>query len=157
MPGEVGLEGDALIVELDGSLCAIPLRSVIETMRPLRVEPISGAPSFVKGVAVVRGIPTPVIDLHMLLGSHVGSYAERFVTVRAGERQVALAVRTVVGVRNLKEALATQQLPPLLHGTPSDAIETIGTLDEEFLVVLRRAWKVPEELWNAVTPAEAVS
>jgi purine-binding chemotaxis protein CheW len=36
-------------------------------MRPLPIKPIAGTPGFVRGVSIIRGAPTPVIDLKALL------------------------------------------------------------------------------------------
>jgi chemotaxis signal transduction protein len=36
-------------------------------MRPLRIEPVGGTPGFVRGVSMIRGAPTPVVDLKALL------------------------------------------------------------------------------------------
>lgn len=143
----------ALIVEVEERVCAVPLANVIETMRPLPIEAISGAPSFVRGVAIIRGIPTPVVDLGAILGMPKESSAGRFVTVRAGDKQVALIVDAVLGIRGLSESVTVQQLPPLLQGASKDIVETIGTLDEKFLVVLQSAWELPE----AIATQEAVS
>ncbi len=145
----------ALIVGLQSRICAVPLTDVIETMRPLPIEPLSGAPSFVRGVAIIRGIPTPVIDLGALLGNPDG-VAERFITLSVGHRQVALSVAEVLGVRELDMA-TTQELPPLLRGASNDILETIGTLDEQVLMVLQAGWELPHEVWQALTAQEVVS
>ena len=144
----------SLIIGVQTRMCAVPLSHVIETMRPLPTEAVSGSPSFVLGVAIVRGIPTPVVDLGAVLGASSEQRGQRFVTIRAGHRQVALLVNTVLGIRDLDALLATQELPPLLHGASQDAIEKIGTLDERFLEVLQEGWKLPEEVWHAVTAQE---
>ena len=52
-----------LIVMAGARACAIPLDYVAETMRPLPIEPVAGTPGFVRGVSVIRGAPTPVVDL----------------------------------------------------------------------------------------------
>lgn len=148
--------GKALIVGVQTRMCAVPLTRVIETMRPLPTEGIAGTPSFVLGVAIVRGIPTPVVDLGAILGAPPQHKGARFVTVRAGSRQVALLVGTVLGIRDLDALTATQELPPLLEGTPQAVIERIGTLDERFLVVLQEAWKLPDEVWHTVMAQEVV-
>ena len=145
-----------LIVELQSCVCAVPLAHVIETMRPLSVEVISGAPSFVKGVALIRGIPTPVIDLGAILGTP-GDVAERFVTLRVGDKQVALSVSSVLGIRDIDTIANVRELPPLLQRASNDILETIGTLDERVLMVLRSGWELPAEVWNALTKEEAVS
>ncbi|MGB9467479.1 MAG: CheW domain-containing protein [Candidatus Acidiferrum sp.] len=146
----------ALIVGLKSCVCALPLAQVIETMRPLPVEPISAVPSFVQGISIIRGIPTPVVDLGSVLGTP-GELAERFVTLRIGNRQVALSVNSVLGVRDLDTIMTSRELPPLLQRASKNAVETIGTLDEQVLMVLRAGWELPNEVWQALKAQEAAS
>jgi purine-binding chemotaxis protein CheW len=146
----------AIIVGLNSCVCAVPLTHVIETMRPLPVEPISGVPSFVQGISIIRGIPTPVVDLGAILGTP-GERAERFVTLRVGDKQVALSVNAVLGVRDLDAIMTMRELPPLLQRASKDVVETIGTLDEQVLMVLRAGWELPDEVWQTMTAQEAVS
>ena len=121
-------------------------------MRPLPVEPIAGMPSFVRGVSIIRGVLTPVVDLGDILGTS-GGCAERFVTLRLGDRQVAISVGAVLGVRDL-DLSKIPGLPPLLQGVSQDVIETMGTLDEEILMVLRAGWELPGEVWQALAIQE---
>ena len=144
-----------LVVGIKGRLCAVPLPHVIEIMRPLPVEPISAVPAFVQGISIIRGIPTPVVDLGVLLGMPSG-VADRFVTLRLGDRQVALSVDSVLGVREL-DLSKIGELPPLLQGASKDAIEAMGTLDEQLLVVLCAGWELPDEVWQTLTPQEMAS
>jgi purine-binding chemotaxis protein CheW len=146
----------ALVVGLKSCLCAVPLTHVIETMRPLPVERIAGVPSFVQGVSIIRGIPTPVIDLEAVVGTP-NEGVERFVTLQMGDRQVALSVNAVLGVRDLGGVMTMREVPPLLHRASNEVIETIGTLDEQVLMVLRESWELPDEVWHALTAQEAVS
>lgn len=146
----------ALILCVQTRVCAVPLRHVIETMRPLPTEAISGTPSFVLGVAIVRGIATPVVDLGAVLGASSEHQGERFVTVRAGSGQVALLVRTVLGIRDVDTLTTTNELPPLLQGASREVVDKIGRLDDQFLEVLQEGWELPDEVWHAVTAQEAV-
>src|SRR5579872_5471957 len=139
----------ALVVEVEARACALPLIHVIETMRSLPVEPIKGTPPFVQGVSIIRGVPTPVVDLGMLLG--VSNASGRLVLLRLGERQVALSVSSILGIRDL-DASTIPQLPPLLQNASKEVIETIGMLDAEILVVLRAGWALPHEIWQALGP-----
>jgi purine-binding chemotaxis protein CheW len=143
-----------LIVRLRSCACAIPITHIIETMRPLPVEPLSGVPSFVRGISIIRGIPTPVVDLGAALGS-ASEHAKRFVTLRVGDKQVALSVNNVLGVRDLGTLAKLRELPPLLQTASKDVVETIGTLDEQVLMILRAGWELPDEVWK--TMQEAVS
>jgi purine-binding chemotaxis protein CheW len=121
-------------------------------MRPLPIEPIPAVPSFVQGVAIIRGVPTPVVDLGVLLGIP-SCAADRFVTLRLGDRQVALSVDSVLGVREL-DASKIRGLPPLLQEASKGVIDTMGTLDEQLLVVLCAAWELPNEVWLALSAQE---
>jgi purine-binding chemotaxis protein CheW len=137
-------------------LVALPLEHVEETMRPLPVEPLASAPSFVRGLAVVRGIPTPVVDAAALLGgvslpTHPiqPTQPTRFVTVKAGTRRVALAVDAVVGVVVIPSS-SVDALPPLFENAGLTAIGAIGVLDTELLLVLRHTRLVPDETWATI-------
>ena len=138
----------SLICRVQTRLCALPLEHVVETLRPLPVEPVAGAPPFVLGLAVIRGAPLPVVDSARLLGAD-DARAGRFVTVNAGNRRVALAVDCVLGVRAVAPE-SLHALPPLLHQADTDVIAAIGLLDAELLLVLRSARLLPDQ---AVLPA----
>jgi purine-binding chemotaxis protein CheW len=136
-------------------LCAVPLDHVIETLRVLPIEAISGAPRYVRGLSVIRGAAVPVIDAGLLVGDQPTS-SERLITIRTGSRTIALAVETVVGISAIGEATVTA-LPPLLRDAASEAIAAIGTLDAELLIFLRATRIVPQEVldWLIVDGASA--
>ena len=134
----------SLLCRVGDLLCALPLEHVEETMRPLAVQPISGMPSFIRGLAVVRGTPIPVVDAGALLCGHA-SHATRFVTVKTGSRRIALAVDAVVGVAEISSG-SLEALPLLFQDATLDMISAIGALDAELLLVLRGTCLVSEEL-----------
>lgn len=135
-----------VVVQAGAGLCALPIRAVTETMRPAAARPLAGAPPFVAGVAIVRGVPTPVIDLAALLGGAPEAAPGRWVIVRSGARLAALAVRRVAGVASLPSA-GTQV--PLLDGAASGAVASLRALDGELLVVLEEGRLVPEDVLRA--------
>jgi len=143
-----------LLCKVETRLCALPLASVLETMRPLPIEAVSGAPDYVLGLSIVRGEPVPVVDAARILGAS-GTGFERFVVLRAGGRSIALAVSTVEGVRRLTGDSLTgdsgaddlADLPPLLRGADSAAIASIGARDADLLVVLETVRLVPEDVF----------
>ena len=140
-----------LVCRVANRLCALPLTHVRETMRPLPVEPVAGVPAPVEGVAIIRGAPVPVVDLGRLVSGE-RSTARRFVTLRLGERSVALGVESVLGIRTIPRD-TNHELPPLLHEADHDAIARIGTLDAELLLVLRDTRLIPEATWTALERA----
>ena len=142
-----------ILLRASSRTCAIPLVHVVETMRPLPVREISGAPEFVAGMAIVRGRATPVVDLGTLLGVRGAGRARRYVTLRVGTRHLALAVEGVVGIRALAD-LSLDPVPPLLMHLDRQWIERIGALDSELLLVLRASRILPDEVWQRATPTE---
>jgi purine-binding chemotaxis protein CheW len=117
-------------------------------MRPLPIEPLSGMPTIIWGLAIIRGVPTPVVDIGRLIGM-VDLRPTRFVTVQTGGRAVALAVDSVLGVRPLpRDSLA--DVPPLLREANTEWVAAIGALDSELLLFLETARLVPDSVWREV-------
>lgn len=146
-----------LVVMVGARACAFPLHHVAETLRPLPIKPVAGTPGFVCGVSIIRGTPTPVVDLKALLenSDNSPSYG-RFVTLKLDDRRVAIGVDSVVGLRHLDSA-QLGDLPPLLRDVSADLVESFGTRDAELLLVLRAAHIVPDEVWATLAAAEAAS
>jgi purine-binding chemotaxis protein CheW len=145
----------ALLVRIPGALCAFPLAEVIEIMRPLPIEPLAIQSDFIRGVARIRGAAVPVVQLTGLLqGDGLCDLPTRFVTLRVGHRCVALAVQSVVGVADLGDQVFGN-LPPLLNTVQTELIQSLGTLDAEFLVMLDTARMVPESMWGALSQTKA--
>lgn len=138
-------ERDAfLVARVASRLVAIPARDAVESMRPLPIEPLPGAPEGVLGLSIIRGAPVPVVDLASLLG--LGSEARsggRFLTLAVGGRSVAVAVDAVLGVRALERS-DLQALAPLFADEVAERIAAIGVRDRALLVVLRSARLLPE-------------
>ncbi|MGB0890635.1 MAG: chemotaxis protein CheW, partial [Solirubrobacterales bacterium] len=125
-----------LIVDLESKCCAFSAGDVVETMRPLDPEPLHNMPPYMLGIAVIRGLPTPVVDLALLLGDAKTQTTRRYVSIRVeGDRVVALAVPTVPKLRSLASAELTD-IPPLLAHADEERIARLGKLDEKLLLVL---------------------
>ncbi len=153
MPASPDVQREAIVMRARGHVCAVSLSDVCEVMRPLPVEALADMPPFVLGLAMIRGHAMPVVELARLLGDERSSSVNRFVTLRAGDRFVALAVEHVDGVRAL-ERKSFEAMPPLLGAERADLVESVATLDAQFLLVLRSARLIPEELWASLA-AEA--
>jgi purine-binding chemotaxis protein CheW len=134
-----------LVLRCGAFLAALPVAQVVEVFRPLPVEPMGEAPDFVRGVALVRGNPTAVLDLRRLLGEGTAQPASRWVSLRLEERRVALAVDEVFAVRDMDLSLCGP-LPALMEeGTP--AVEALGRLDQRLLLLLRATYLIPGDAW----------
>lgn len=144
--------GAMLVTRVGGVACAIPIEHVVETLRPLPVEPIGrsddAALALVEGLAMIRGAPVPVVDVRRLLGIP-GGRAARFVVVRTGDRRTALAVDEVIDVSRI-DLDTLSRLPPVLGGADRRVVSTIGSRDAELLVVLDAARVLPDDGWRAL-------
>jgi purine-binding chemotaxis protein CheW len=169
MVGADGLDGrrgeiqadsgrEGLLVLAGEHACLIPLAHVIETMRALPVRSLADAPSFVKGLSLVRGSPVPVVDLAAVLGATAASRTPRFVTLRvgggraSGGRVVALevdAVREVVG----GGAVRAVEMPALLRRASTEVVAAVGAHDAALLVVLDGSRVLTEEAWRRLESA----
>jgi purine-binding chemotaxis protein CheW len=134
-----------LIAQVGTLACAIPVEHVVETMRPLPVEPLGQGAAYVRGVAVIRGEPTIVIDAALLFGQGVKTSAgarSRFVVVRSAGKKAALVVDSVSEVRAIAQA-ELGALPPLARAASSDVIAAIAAVDSGLVVMLEAARLVP--------------
>jgi len=141
----------SLVFRAGSLLCALRLDDVIETMRPLETHPLTGTPTFVRGISVLRGVPTPVIDVARLLG---GTPAEvhRYVAVRTERGAVAFATGPVVSIRTVDEADSGGH-PALLAGGSTRLVAGVGTAGAEPLLLLQSMRAIPDEVWEAAAAA----
>lgn len=143
-----------LICRSNSRLCALALEHVIETMRALPLEPLPDMPPFLLGVSIVRGLLVPVVNVAVLVDIASDARPTRWVTLRLGERQVAFAVSSVLGVRELASE-TFEQVPPLLREIDAAALAAITTLDAELLLVLQGARLIPEAVWHTLDAQES--
>ena len=142
---EMGL----LLFQVESRICALPVSSVGETMRPLPVAPIPKTPDFVLGAALVRGVPIPIVCTGALLSGTPCADGRRWITVRAAaDRWVGLQVSAVIGVFPV-ESFELNRLPPLLDG--SGAVEKLGRHDRELLAVLDPGRVVPADVFARIS------
>ena len=147
---EAGL--DCLLVSAGSWRCALPLASVAETMRALPLSPCASVAPYVRGVSVIRGSATVVLDLACLLGGSAGS-CRRFVLLRTSDRPVALGVDALEGILSLSEA---ELLPLRSLLTPLDVqVAALGSLDGDLVALLHPTLLLPEALGAPARHSEA--
>jgi purine-binding chemotaxis protein CheW len=154
--GQKAAEGTAatsLVFRAGSLLCALTLGEVTETLRPLAVQPLAGTPAYVRGVTILRGVPTPVVDVARLLaGEHVEP--DRFLAVRTEHGPVALATGPVLGIRVAGPDAAAQH-PALLGEASGRLIAGVGLIDAQPLLLLHSMRVVPDEVWAAAAGARS--
>lgn len=136
----------ALVFRAGALLCALPLEEVIETMRPLPVQPIAGTRPFVLGISVMRGVATPVVDVARLLGGRPATVS-RFVSVRTGRSPAAFATGEVLGIRPVGDTHGGRANAALLGGAPVRLVAAVGTFGGGPLLVLQSTRLLADEIW----------
>lgn len=126
--------GLSLVFGVGDLLCALALRDVVETIRPLPVQPIAGTADVLLGVSVIRGLAVPVVDTARLLGAGM-ERPSRFVTTRTGQGPLAYATGPVIGV--LPVVPDGGRPPPLLGAAATRLVAAVGVLDSRPLLFLR--------------------
>jgi purine-binding chemotaxis protein CheW len=137
-----------LLFRCGAVLAALPLEDVRETLRPLPLTAVEAAPAFVKGISVIRGLATVIIDGSRLLcgdgAASTTSPACRLITLRLVEHPVALAVDETLGIQEFADAAMTA-LPPLVGAARHGSIEQLARLDNQLWMLLR-AGRVVDDL-----------
>lgn len=142
----------ALLMQVRGMTCAVPIAAVVEVMRPRVLQRVEGMAPGLAGVAVVRGQAVPVVDLGALLVGGTSRPAQRLVTVRVEGRTVALAVEHVQGVGFVDET-EWAGLPPLLQGAAQDAVAGLVVRDHGLLALLSATRLLTEVQADSARPA----
>lgn len=155
-PAETDAGTVSLVFRAGPLLCALTLDEVVEIMRPLATRPLAGTPAFVSGVTIMRGVPTPVVDVGCLLAGDRHP-PERFVAVRTERGPVAFATGAVLGVRAAVADGTASRHPSLLGGAVGTLVAGVGTLGGEPLLVLQSMRVVPDDVWAAAAEAAVPS
>lgn len=137
----------SLVFRAGPLLCALRLDEVIETMRPLAVQPLAGTPAFVSGICIMRGVPAPVVDAARLLGG-VEAEVSRFVAVRTERGPVAFATGVIHGVQPISAGSASRH-EALLGDARSRLIAAVATIGTEPVLLVQSMRLVPDEVWAA--------
>jgi len=132
---------ELLEVEVSGERYGLPVERVAEILRPRPITPVPRTPPWVLGIAGLRGVVLPVLDLALRLGLEPGpeSRHQRIVVVRDGEELLGFRVDRVVGVVRLGPSEAVEEgANRFLRGMGRDREgRTLGLLDPEALCEFR--------------------
>ncbi len=128
-----------VVFTLDEPRYALCLAAVERAVRAVEITPLPKAPEIVLGVVNVQGQIVPVVDIRkrLHLPAREMNLDDQFIIAHTSRRLVALAVDSVVGIRQLVErewVTAEQVLPgaAYIHGVAKleDTLVLICDLDQ---------------------------
>jgi purine-binding chemotaxis protein CheW len=144
----------ALLVRIGDAVGGLPIADVVETLRPLPIQPLAGMPPYVCGLSIIRGAPHAVVDLSRLVTGHTPAAFARFVVVRVGGHRMALAVEEVMGVREI-ETPRLQLMPSLLSESGRHHASGLGGVDEGLLLMLASSRVLLEDVARILDSGDA--
>jgi len=128
----------ALTFEVGSDRVAVDVRRVREVVPRVRLNPLSGGPSWVAGMFVYRGRVIPVIDLHRFIGAgecppHLSSRIILLPFPSAGpDALIGLLATRVADVRELNEStLATAPTGSTFGPAVADSSGILHILDPD--------------------------
>lgn len=124
------------VISLGKELFAIDLHSVSEVFEVDSITPVPGMPDVLVGVANLRGLVIPLVDLRSMLGlSMTGSALPYAVVVRHGAQLLAVLVERVPEIRTIQR---DQLLPAVQHaqGTVRPFVTAVLCIEERMGGVL---------------------
>ncbi|MDB4439574.1 chemotaxis protein CheW [Planctomicrobium sp.] len=136
-----------VVVELNGSLYGLAMDNVLEIQRVPKVTRLPRVPSWISGVANLRGTVISVVKLREVLGlprSEEGDSTSRLVVVQSlvDDLETSLIVDRVIGIRNLPidnvkppTAQVTTKVAQYLRGVLEHNEQLIAILDLEKLLL----------------------
>ena len=91
---------ELVVVRVGGHAYGVPVTAVVEVTRMVALAPLPDAPPWMAGVADLRGVPVPVVDLAARLGrtAEVPVLDRRIVITGDPAAPVGLIVDQVTGV-----------------------------------------------------------
>ncbi len=126
-----------LVFSLGDEEYAIDILKVQEIRDYDHVTRVSGAPPFIKGVANLRGLIVPIVDLRIKFKlAHADYNAQTVVIViNLGARVVGVVVDRVSDVVTLAPG-QTKAAPEFGVGLPLEYIDGLGDLGERMLILV---------------------
>lgn len=91
------------LITIGGELFAVDLRNVREVFEVESLTAVPGMPPILAGVANLRGVVIPVVDLRPLLGVSGGGRLSFAVVLRHGPHQVGVLVEQVPQIRTVQQ------------------------------------------------------
>jgi purine-binding chemotaxis protein CheW len=146
-----------VVFRLGGVELALDVFAVREVLRPPPVVPLPKAPPFVEGVADVRGVLIPVVDLRARFEVDAAGQdgATRIMLTEVGGDRLALVVDRVTEVLRVGET-SLAELPEYLQGAVSASVRSVIRLPSRVIPVLDVETLLSSEERVALHDLEAV-
>ncbi|MCA1844481.1 MAG: chemotaxis protein CheW [Actinobacteria bacterium] len=125
--------GDLVVVRVGGHSYGVPVAAVVEVTRMVALAPLPDAPPWMAGVADLRGVPVPVVDLAARLGrtAQVPVLDRRIVVAGDPVDPIGLIVDEVTGVAAPGPATGGDaSTSPLVTRTVRVGLDMVMVLDE---------------------------
>jgi purine-binding chemotaxis protein CheW len=125
--------GELVVVRVGGHSYGVPVTAVVEVTRMVALAPLPDAPPWMAGVADLRGVPVPVVDVAARLGrtAQTPILDRRIVVAGDPADPIGLLVDEVTGVARAGPAAGGEgSTSPLVRRTVRVGLDLVMVLDE---------------------------
>lgn len=118
----------------NNQLFGIGIGQVVQIVHMMDITPLPDFPSYIKGILLIRGELTPIMDLRLRLGQQVSDYSERtcIILIRIDSRSFGLIVDAVNDV----ETISPQDICPPPQQSDHKANYLIGIAQRTQVILL---------------------
>jgi len=115
----------------------VEITSVQEIIRATDINPVPGAPSYVRGVINLRGKIIPVVDLRKRFAMAAADAADdqRIIVVELGEKRIGMLVDSVSQIIKLPMG-GVENMPEEAISEDGNFIKVVGKLDARMIIIL---------------------
>lgn len=113
----------------------IEIGKVVEILKGQRIYLLPQLPSFLSGVANIRGEVIPLVDLRKRFGISSASDKERIIVVRSGKEKVGLLVDDVKEIVDLQQDEIIRP-PSIFKGLKTEYLTGIGRRGDSIIILL---------------------
>ena len=137
-----------LVIQAGGGTYGLPMEMLTAVYMNHRIIPVPGVPSFIAGIANIRGEIMPVLDLAVLLKVPSEDTKRALIVATSKDNSVAFCVEAVGEARTVRLA-ALQAVPRMLNETYLKGISDNGMVMVNVEAIINDpALIVDEELAN---------
>ncbi|MBA3868135.1 MAG: chemotaxis protein CheW [Anaerolineae bacterium] len=114
-----------LVIQAGGETYGLPMDSLMAVYMEHTIIPVPCVPSYVAGIANIRGEIMPVFDLAVLLKAPVSETKHALIVASSNENSVAFCVESV-GESRTVQLSSLQAVPPMLNEAYLQGISADG-------------------------------
>ncbi len=127
--------GKYIVFKIRGEEFGVELGKVFEIIKPQKVIPCPGTPSYIKGIFNLRDTVVPLMDLRERLGVNPVPGKEKIIVVYMHEEKIGILVDVIEEITNIDEEQISPP-PSIFKGLRPEYLLGVGKLPDRLVIIL---------------------